>query len=92
MGWFIAFIILIIISCFIIYHEAEVHELHKMRAAFSDIKIRIEHVKAEYDKHQKENKDSSNESFENGELIGELKEISEVIKIVDTEIEKVKIR
>lgn len=88
MGWFIAFIIVLILGCFLIYHEAEVHELHKMRAAFSDIKERIEHVKAEYNKHQKEN----NDSFESGELEGELKEIDEVIKIVDTEIENVKIK
>lgn len=91
MGWFIVFIVLIAISCFIIYHEAEVHELHKMRAAFSDIKHRIEHVKAEYEKHQV-TKDIVKDSFEEGVVEGELKELDEVINVVDTELEKVKIR
>lgn len=84
---FIAFIIILIIGCFVVYRSAEAHELHKMRAAFSDIKEHIEAVKAEYEKHQKENSDD----FTNGEIEGELKELDEVIEIVDEEIEKVKI-
>ena len=37
MIWLILFIIVIIVACFVVYKTAEVHELHKIRAAF-DIK------------------------------------------------------
>ena len=45
MIWFILFITVIIVACFVVYKSAEVHELHKMRAAFEDKRHDIDEVK-----------------------------------------------
>lgn len=34
MGWFILFIVILVIACFVTWHYAEHHELHKIRAEF----------------------------------------------------------
>lgn len=82
MNWLIIIlIVLLVVGCIFTYHTAETHELHKMRAQFLDVKQRIELVKAEHEKHQKD-------EFTDGELEGELREIDEVIKIVDNELDK----
>lgn len=44
MLWFILIILGIVASCYVTYKTAEVHELHKMRAAFEYRKHAIEKV------------------------------------------------
>lgn len=82
MIWLIAFLILIIAGCYCTYKTAEVHELHKMRAAFEDKKHDIEKLIA----NRKDNSDFSNDYYQ-----GELEEIDEVEAIIDEELRLLKI-
>lgn len=85
MIWFILFIIVIIVGCFIVYREAEVHELHKMRAGFENRKHQIEeHILLG-------TQGKSVEELETDEEKGELEELKEVIEMIDEEIERVKL-
>lgn len=81
MIWFILFIIVIIVACFVVYKSAEVHELHKMRAAFEDKRHDIEKLI----------KDRKNDSdFNNDYYQGELEELDEVEAIIDENIHLLK--
>ena len=71
MTWLIAlFIAVLIIACVITYRTAEVHELHKMRAAFEDHKHILEEFYA---------------SKENLEIKGEIEGLDIAIEVVDEE-------
>ena len=78
MFWvFLIIVILVVLACWITYREAEVHELHKIRAAFEDRKVdmgvKIGGATAE----------------EKERLLARLKEIEELEKIVDDEERKI---
>lgn len=81
MIWFIGFLILAIIGCYCTYKTAEVHELHKMRAAFENKKHDIENLIAEH------NKDAN---FNDDYYQGELEEIDEIEAIIDENIHLLK--
>ena len=85
MIWFILFIIAIIAGCYVVYREAEVHELHKMRAGFENRKHQIEeHILLS-------TQGKTVEELETEEERGELEELDEVIEMIDKEIEKIKL-
>lgn len=81
MIWFIAFLVLMAIGCYCTYRTAEVHELHKMRAAF-DIK---EHDIEKLINEHKEEKDFNKCYYE-----GEIEELEEMKKMIDKKIEELK--
>lgn len=80
----IVIIVLLIVGAFVTYKTAEVHELHKMRAAFSDIKRHIELVKSEYEKSKNQ------DDYTDGKYVGELEEIDEAINIINDELNELK--
>ena len=81
MIWFILFIMIIIVACFVVYKSAEVHELHKMRAAFENKRHDIEKLI----------KDRKNDfDFNNDYYQGELEELDEVEEIIDENIHLLK--
>lgn len=82
MIWLIAFLILAVIGCYCTYKTAEVHELHKMRAAFEDKKHDIEKLIAD----RKDDSDFKDDYYQ-----GELEEIDEVEAIIDEELRLLKI-
>lgn len=82
MIWLIAFLILVVIGCYCTYKTAEVHELHKMRAAFEDKKHDIEKLIAD----RKDDSDFKDDYYQ-----GELEEIDEVEAIIDEELRLLKI-
>ena len=81
MIWFIGFLILIIISCFLTYKTAEVHELHKIRATFD---VKELNIKKEIENH----KDDS--SFNLDYFNGEIEELEEMKSLIDKKIEELK--
>lgn len=77
MIWLILFIIVIIVACFVVYKTAEVHELHKIRAAFDIKRHNIEKLI----------QDRKNDSdFNNDYYLGALDELEEVETIIDENI------
>lgn len=78
---FIGIIILLIVSAVVVYKTAEVHELHKMRAAFEDKKADIKKLIDER---------SVLLDFNHDYYQGELEAIDEVEAIIDEEIEALK--
>lgn len=81
MYWFIAFLIVCIFGCYSVYKTAEVHELHKMRAAFENKKHDIEKLIAEH---------KSDNNFNNEYYKGELEELDEVQSIIDENLHLLK--
>ena len=81
MGWFIAFLFILVIGCIVVYKTAEVKELHKMRAAFDvkehDIQKLIEDRKDD----PKFNLDYYN---------GEIEELEEMKALIEKRIEELK--
>lgn len=74
MFWvFLLIIILVALACFIVYREAEVHELHKMRAGFEDRRKEIETIIKTQTIDSQRTKDV---------LDGEITELDEVIEMV----------
>lgn len=81
MFWvFLLIIILLALACFIVYREAEVHELHKMRAAFEDRRKEIETIIKTQTIDSQRTKDV---------LDGEITELDEVIEMVEERERKV---
>lgn len=80
----IVIIVLLIVAAFVTYKTAEVHELHKMRAAFSDIKRHIEVVKSEYEKSKNQ------DDYTDGKYAGEIEEINEAINLINDELDELK--
>lgn len=80
--FFIVLIVLLAVSAYVVYKEAEVHELHKMRAAFEDKREKIQQFIDDY-KNQKT--DFSYDYFQ-----GKLKEIDDLESIIDEELEILK--
>lgn len=80
--FFILFLILIIAACAVVYKTAEVHELHKMRAAFEDKRRDIKRLIEEH-------KTDGNELL-NAYYQGELEEIEEVESIINENIHLLK--
>ena len=78
---FIGIIILLIVSAVVVYKTAEVHELHKMRAAFEDKRADIKKLIDER---------SVSLDFNHDYYQGELEAIDEVESIIDEEIESLK--
>ena len=78
----IGLIVLLIVSAVVVYKTAEVHELHKMRAAFEDKKIHIQNFLNEH-------KDSDLE-HDYEYYIGEIMEIEELESLIDEELEILK--
>ena len=81
MMWFILFIIVIIVACFVVYKTAEVHELHKMRAAFENKRHDIEKLMQD----RKNDSDFNDDYYQ-----GELEELDEVEAIIDENIHLLK--
>ena len=81
MIWFIAFLVLLVIGCYCTYRSAEVHELHRMRAAFENKKHEIERLVREY-----ENEKDFNKIFYEGEI----SELEELKKDIDKRIDELK--
>ena len=65
-----------VIGCYVTYKEAKHHELHKMRACFTDIEKHIEQLK--YTKNTED--DPSTMEVFNGEIIGIEKALAEINK------------
>lgn len=73
MVWVVViFVVLMVVSCFFTYREAEVHELHKMRAAFEDKKHVLEDA-------------YKNPSDRREEIKGEIAGLEEAIKLLKEE-------
>jgi len=81
MIWLIAFLALAILGCYFTYKTAEVHELHKMRAAFEDKRHDIEKLIADH---------KEDASFNDDYYNGELEEIDELESIIDEHIHLLK--
>ncbi len=77
--WIIAFIAVLIIGCICVYKSAEVHELHKIRAAFEDKKHEIEQIMNSDDVYTVKLREA------------EINEINELEKIIDIEIDHLKL-
>lgn len=77
MFWiFLLFIALMALGCYVTYKEAKHHELHKMRACFTDIEERIEQLK-----HTKDVEDDPYVlEMVKGEIIGIEKALTEINK------------
>lgn len=79
--WILILILIVLIAAAIVtYKTAEVHELHKMRAAFEDRRASIEELIK-----QKKN----DENFNNDYYQGELEAIDEVEAIIKEELDSV---
>ena len=74
-------IVLLILSAVVVYKTAEVHELHKMRAAFEDKKFKINKLIEDHGKHLEVDPEY---------LKGELDEIDELESIIDEELQILK--
>lgn len=75
MFWiFLLFIALMALGCYVTYKEAKHHELHKMRACFTDIE---EHIRKLESLSRDENDPEAIEVFK-GEVLGIEKAITEV--------------
>ena len=96
MFWIILiYILLIVLGCYVTYNETKHHELHKMRACFSDIEKHIEQIKN--DKIAKDDPETY-EIFK-GEIFAIEKVIAEIdkedanydlIREVENDIKKIK--
>lgn len=96
MFWIVLiFILLIALGCYVTFKETKHHELHKMRACFSDIEKHIEQIKN--DSIAKDDPETI-EIFK-GEIIGIEKVIAEIdkedanydlIQEVENDIKKIK--
>lgn len=73
----IAFIAVLIVGAIVVYKTAEVHELHKMRAAFEDKRQYLEGII---------NQDSDSKDYH----LGELHELEELEALIDEELEILK--
>lgn len=81
MLWFILFIVLLICGCIVVYKTAEVHELHKMRAAFDNKEHAIKELMGE-------RKNDSNFNFDYYQ--GELEELEEMKIMIENRINELK--
>ncbi len=81
MIWFILFIVLMIIGCITVYKSAEVHELHKIRAAFDNKENSINEL-------IRERKNDSNFNFDYYQ--GELKELEEMKIMIENRINELR--
>ena len=79
--FFILLIILLAGAAVVVYKGAEVHELHKMRAAFEDKRVKIQRLIDEHGKHLE---------LDPEYLRGELDEIDELEALIDEELEILK--
>lgn len=79
--FFILLIALLIVAAVVVYKGAEVHELHKMRAAFEDRKAKINKLIEDHGSHLE---------IEPEYIRGELDEINELESIIDEELELLK--
>ena len=77
--WIIAFIAVLIIGCICVYKSAEVHELHKLRASFENKKHEIERIMNPDDVYTIKLREA------------EINEINELEKIIDIEIDHLKL-
>lgn len=82
MWLFVLTIILLVVSAIVVYKNAEVHELHKMRASFDDKRAYIQGLINErgHDIH----------NFNYDYYQGELEAIDELEAIIDEELEALK--
>lgn len=81
MIWFIGILALMIFGCYCTYRSAEVHELHKMRAAFENRERDVEEL---IEKHTGE-KDFNKVFYE-----GEIEELEELKAAIDKRIQELK--
>ena len=81
MIWLIIFLVILGLGCYCTYKSAEVHELHKVRAAFENKKHEIEKL---INEHNTE-KDFNKIFYE-----GEIEELEELKKEIDKRIEELK--
>lgn len=96
MFWIILiFTLLIVLGCYVTYKETKHHELHKMRACFSDIERHIKQINND----DNAKKDPETLEIFKGEIIGIEKVITEIdkedanydlIQEIEDDIEKVK--
>lgn len=77
----ILLIVLLIVSAIVVYKSAEVHELHKMRAAFEDKREDIRQLIIER---------KMDPNFNYDYYQGELEEIDELEALIDEELEILK--
>ena len=75
--FFILGLVLIVVAAIVVYKTAEVHELHKMRAAFEDKRQYLEGII---------NQDSDSKDY----YLGELHELEELEALIDEELEILK--
>jgi hypothetical protein len=77
MFWiFLLLALLLVLGCYVTYKEGKYHELHKMRASFTDIHKRVERLKK-----NQEVKDPDHIEM----LLGELKGIEEILDLIEVE-------
>ena len=81
MFWFIGFIILAIVACICTYKTAEVHELHKVRAAFENRELEIEKLIKEH---------SGEKDFNKVFYEGEIEELEELKSEIEKRIKELK--
>ena len=79
--FFILLIILLAASAVVVYKGAEVHELHKMRAAFEDRRTKIQKLLIDHGKHL---------DLDLKYIKGELDELDELESFIDKELEILK--
>jgi hypothetical protein len=75
--FFILGLVLIVVAAIVVYKTAEVHELHKMRAAFEDKRHYLEGII---------NQGSDSKDY----YLGELHELEELETLIDEELEILK--
>ena len=75
--FFILGLVLIVVAAIVVYKTAEVHELHKMRAAFEDKRQYLEGIIKQ---------DSDSKDYH----LGELHELEELEALIDEELEILK--
>lgn len=73
---FILFLVVLLVACFVTYKTAEVHELHKVRAAFDYKREDIEKLIEEH----KKDKDFNIDYYH-----GELEELDELTEFIEEE-------
>lgn len=84
---FFAFIAVAVFGCIAVYKTAEVHELHKMRAAFEN---RRRHIQRLVEEHQNQaTLGKTIEEMATPEELGELESLDEVIDIINDELDQV---
>lgn len=78
----IIFVVVLVVAAVAVYKTAEIHELHKMRAAFENRKIDIQKLI--------EDRKDSDPDFNYEYYQGELQEIDELNALIDEELEILK--